>query len=340
MQKRNVLMSEKIKIGLFGVGHLGKIHLKCLLELHEVFEFIGFYDPNSNNAAEVVENFGVKFFENEAELMESCDAIDIVAPTNFHFELAMNAIEKGKHFFIEKPLCSTVQEAYAILSSAKKRQIKGQVGFVERFNPAFTSLNGHEISPKFIEAHRMSVFNPRGTDVSVVLDLMIHDLDILLKLVDAPVYKIYANGVAVLSETEDIANARIEFENGTVANITASRISMKPMRKFRLFQPDAYISMDFLDKKTEIIRLLDSNESTCENLMELETGRGKKYLEFEIPETEPVNAIKTELKLFADSIIQNKETSVPLYDGVIALELAHDILAEIEKNRKNQNAKS
>jgi predicted dehydrogenase len=199
------------------------------------------------------------------------------------------------------------------------------------------SLVGQEIKPKFIEAHRLSVFNPRGTDVSVVLDLMIHDLDILLKLVDAPVYKIYANGVAVLSETEDIANARIEFENGTVANITASRISMKQMRKFRLFQNDAYISMDFLDKKTEIIRLKDSNESGCEDLMELETSTGKKYLEFEMPESSAINAIKTELKLFAESIIQNKETSVPLYDGVIALELAHDILAEIEKNRKIQH---
>jgi predicted dehydrogenase len=339
LQKCNVLMSEKIKIGLFGVGHLGKIHLKCLLELHELFEFVGFYDPNSKNAEETVEKFGVKSFESEVELMESCDAVDIVAPTNFHFSLAMNAIESAKHVFIEKPICSTAQEAYKILAAANKMQVKGQVGFVERFNPAFTSLNGQQVSPKFIEAHRMSVFNPRGTDVSVVLDLMIHDLDILLKLVDAPVYKIYANGVAVLSETEDIANARIEFENGTVANITASRISMKPMRKFRLFQQDAYISMDFLDKKTEIIRLLDSNNAGNENLMELETSRGKKYLEFEVPESEPVNAIKTELKLFAESIIQNKETSVPLYDGVVALELAHDILAEIEKNRKNQHAK-
>jgi predicted dehydrogenase len=333
-------MSKKIKIGLLGVGHLGKIHLKCLLELNEVFEFVGFFDPNTKNGSEAADKFGVKRFESEDELLDACEAADIVAPTNFHYTLAMKAIEKGKHIFIEKPICSTPQEAYKILDAANKKQIKGQVGFVERFNPAFTSLNGHSIQPKFIEAHRMSVFNPRGTDVSVVLDLMIHDLDILLKLVDAPVYKIYANGVAVLSDTEDIANARIEFENGTVANITASRISMKQMRKFRLFQPDAYISMDFLDKKTEIIRLLDSNDSGNENLMELETSSGKKYLEFEVPETESVNAIKTELKLFADSIIQNKETSVPLYDGVIALELAHDILAEIEKNRKNQHAKS
>jgi hypothetical protein len=223
------------------------------------------------------------------------------------------------------------------LKAADKMKIKGQVGFVERFNPAFQSLNQQKINPKFIEAHRLSFFNPRGTDVSVVLDLMIHDLDILLKLVDSPIYKIYANGVAVISKTEDIANARIEFENGTVANITASRISMKPMRKFRLFQNDCYISMDFLEKKSEIIRLLDSNDSNRENLMELETGSGKRYLEFTVPESSPVNAIKTELKLFADSIIQNTASSVPLYDGVVALELAHDILAEIEKNRKNQS---
>ena len=330
-------MSKKIKIGLFGVGHLGKIHLKCLLELKDVFEFIGFYDPDKKTSEEVAKTFAVKSFDSEESLLASCDAVDIVAPTVYHYALAIKAIENSKDIFIEKPICSTPKEANAILKAAKKYGVKGQVGFVERFNPAFLSLVGQEIKPKFIEAHRLSVFNPRGTDVSVVLDLMIHDLDILLKLVDAPVYKIYANGVAVLSETEDIANARIEFENGTVANITASRISMKQMRKFRLFQNDAYISMDFLDKKTEIIRLKDSNESGREDLMELETSTGKKYLEFEIPESSAINAIKTELKLFAESIIQNKETSVPLYDGVIALELAHDILAEIEKNRKIQH---
>jgi predicted dehydrogenase len=329
-------MSKKIKIGLFGVGHLGKIHLKCLLELKDVFEFIGFYDPDKKISEEVAKTYAVKSFDSEESLLDSCDAVDIVAPTVYHYALAIKAIENSKDIFIEKPICSTPKEANAILKAAKKYGVKGQVGFVERFNPAFLSLVGQEIKPKFIEAHRLSVFNPRGTDVSVVLDLMIHDLDILLKLVDAPVYKIYANGVAVLSETEDIANARIEFENGTVANITASRISMKQMRKFRLFQNDAYISMDFLDKKTEIIRLKDSNESGREDLMELETSSGKKYLEFEMPESSAINAIKTELKLFAESIIQNKETSVPLYDGVIALELAHDILAEIEKNRKIQ----
>jgi predicted dehydrogenase len=330
-------MSKKIKIGLFGVGHLGKIHLKCLLELKDVFEFIGFYDPDKKISEEVAKTYAVKSFDSEESLLDSCDAVDIVAPTVYHYALAIKAIENSKDIFIEKPICSTPKEANAILKAAKKYGVKGQVGFVERFNPAFLSLVGQEIKPKFIEAHRLSVFNPRGTDVSVVLDLMIHDLDILLKLVDAPVYKIYANGVAVLSETEDIANARIEFENGTVANITASRISMKQMRKFRLFQNDAYISMDFLDKKTEIIRLKDSNESGREDLMELETSSGKKYLEFEMPESSAINAIKTELKLFAESIIQNKETSVPLYDGVIALELAHDILAEIEKNRKIQH---
>ena len=337
LQKLYAFMSKKIKIGLFGVGHLGKIHLRCLLELSDVFEFIGFFDPDDKNASEVITQFGVKRFEREESLMDCCDAIDIVTPTPFHFNLAMKAIEKAKDIFIEKPICSTPKEAQEILKAANKMKIKGQVGFVERFNPAFQSLQQQEINPKFIEAHRLSFFNPRGTDVSVVLDLMIHDLDILLKLVDSPIYKIYANGVAVISKTEDIANARIEFENGTVANITASRISMKPMRKFRLFQNDCYISMDFLEKKSEIIRLLDSNDSNRENLMELETGNGKRYLEFTVPESSPVNAIKTELKLFADSIIQDTASSVPLYDGVVALELAHDILAEIEKNRKNQS---
>lgn len=329
-------MSAKIKIGLFGVGHLGKIHLRCLQELHHVFELVGFYDPDDSKAEEIISKYAVKRFFSEEALIAASDAVDIVTPTPLHFGIAMKAIENDKHIFIEKPICSTPEEGRKILAAADSRGVKGQVGFVERFNPAFLSIADLEIKPIFIEAHRLSVFNPRGTEVSVVLDLMIHDLDILLKLVNAPVYKIHANGVAIVSKTEDIANARIEFENGTVANITASRISLKNMRKFRLFQRDAYISMDFLDKKAEIIKLYDADIPNAEELMELETADGKKYLEMIIPHTATVNAIKTELELFADAICQNKVESVSLHDGVVALELAYDILSEIKKNRKNQ----
>ncbi len=327
-------MSTILNIGLFGVGHLGKIHLRCLLELKTVYNIVGFFDPSDQNAAEVVEKYGIRRFLNEDELIAAVDLIDIVTPTSTHFQIALKAIASGKHIFVEKPITSTPEEAQILLKAAQKMGIKGQVGFVERFNPAFLALANEPIKPMFIEAHRLSVYNPRGTDVSVVLDLMIHDLDILLKLVNDKVKSVSANGIAIVSKTEDIANARIEFENGAVANITASRISLKNMRKFRLFQEDAYISLDFLEKKTEIVRLYDTPDPENENLMELDTMNGKKYLELYMPETSAVNAIKSELQLFADSIVNNTEPTVALYDGVIALELAYQILNEIAKGPK------
>jgi len=324
-------MSKILNIGLLGVGHLGKIHLRCLLELNEIYHLVGFYDPDDQKAAEVTEKHGIQRFATAEALIAAVDLVDIVTPTPTHFELAKKAIEANKHIFIEKPITSTLVEAQKLYEWAKEKGLKGQVGFVERFNPAFLSLASQQINPMFIEAHRLSVYNPRGTDVSVVLDLMIHDLDILLKLVNSPVSRVWANGVAIVSKTADIVNARIEFKNGAVANITASRISLKNMRKFRLFQSDAYISMDFLEKKTEIVRLYDSANPEKDNLMELDTMSGKRYLELSMPEIVPVNAIKTELALFAESIINDSIPTVPLYDGVIALELAYKIMAEIEK---------
>lgn len=327
-------MSKILNIGLLGVGHLGKIHLRCLLELNEIYHLVGFYDPDDKKAAEVIEKYGIARFASAEELIAAVDLVDIVTPTPTHFALAQKAIEANKHVFIEKPITSTLTEARQLYELAKEKGVKGQVGFVERFNPAFLSLAAQQIKPMFIEAHRLSVYNPRGTDVSVVLDLMIHDLDILLKLVNSPVSSVSANGVAIVSKTEDIVNARIEFENGAVANITASRISLKNMRKFRLFQSDAYISMDFLEKKTEIVRLYDSADPEKDNLMELDTMLGKRYLELTMPEIVAVNAIKTELQLFAESIINNTIPTVPLYDGVIALELAYKIMDKISAKLK------
>ena len=316
-----------IKIGVLGAGHLGKIHLKCI-QASEYLELVGFYDPDSDNAQKVAESFGTHAFETAEALMNAVDAVDIVTPTIFHFDLAQQAAHKGKHIFIEKPLTHTVAEAQELIKITTENNVKVQVGHVERFNPAFLSLGDVRISPMFVEAHRLAMFNPRGTDVSVVLDLMIHDIDLILHLVDSEVKSIHASGVAVVSQSPDIANARIEFENGCVANLTASRMSLKQMRKIRFFQRDAYISLDFLEKKAQIIRLLDENTEGG-NLMELETVRGTKFIDIQMPEPMNVNAIQMELETFAESIRDNKTTRVTIQDGYKALKIAHRIIEEI-----------
>ena len=319
----------KLKIGVLGAGHLGKIHLKCI-QMSEKLELIGFFDPDNANALKVSETFNTRAFESAEALLAAVEAVVIVTPTIFHFEMAALAAQKGKHIFIEKPLTHTVNEAENLLLLVKKYGVTVQVGHVERFNPAFLALGDFKMSPVFIEAHRLATFNPRGTDVSVILDLMIHDIDMVLHLVDSEVKDIHASGVAVVSETPDIANARIEFENGCVANLTASRMSLKQMRKVRLFQRDAYISLDFLEKNAQIIRLLDKNESNTEGgMMELETARGPKMIDVQMPTPVPVNAILMELETFADSIQNQKPTVVTIEDGYKALKIAHRIIEAI-----------
>ncbi len=323
-----------LKIGVLGTGHLGKIHLKCIQLAQETYELVGFFDPDDKTAQQIAETFGIKRFEHLNELLEAVDVVDIVTPTTTHFALASQAIRAGKHIFIEKPLTRTIEEAEALVALSHQHGIKVQVGHVERFNPALLALEDMQLDPMFIEAHRLAVFNPRGTDVSVILDLMIHDLDIVLSMVKSPVKFISASGVVVVSDSPDIANARIEFENGCVANLTASRISLKQMRKVRLFQRDAYISLDFLEKQAQIVRLFEAdapNLPADANLMELDTNQGKKMIHAYMPEIEPVNAIKMELVTFAQSIEQNKTPRVPIEDGYNALKVAQDILEEIER---------
>lgn len=321
-----------MKIALLGAGHLGKIHLKCILAT-ECWEFSGFYDLDDKNAASAIAQYGVKRYSSLDELLDDCDAVDIVTPTPSHYDLAAKAIRAGKHAFIEKPVTQTIQEGKKLLQLAEKHGVKIQVGHVERFNPAFTALHGMTLHPMFIEGHRLAAFQPRGTEVSVILDLMIHDLDLVLHLVKSPVKKVSASGVAVLSNTPDIANARIEFENGCVANLTASRISMKQMRKMRLFQPDHYISLDFLEKNAQIVRLFATDAHDLpdtENLMEFDTPAGKKWLQLSMPDAAPVNAIQRELETFHEAIATDTPPPVTLQDGYEALKLAHRILKEIE----------
>ncbi len=323
-----------LKIGVLGVGHLGKIHLKCIGLAENTFDLVGFFDADQNNAKQVSEQFGLKSFPDAVSLIEAVDIVDIVTPTSVHFELAAEAIKRGKHVFIEKPLTHTLEEARELIRLSEKHQVKVQVGHVERFNPALLALDDMTIAPMFVEGHRLAVFNPRGTDVSVILDLMIHDLDILLSMVDSPVKEVSANGVAVVSNTPDITNARIVFENGCVANLTASRISIKQMRKLRFFQKDAYVSLDFLDKEAQVVRLYDADgvsPDKAENMMHLDTATGKKLIHIEMPSIEPVNAIKMELETFAESVTNDTAPKVSIKDGYRALELAHRIIEEVEK---------
>ena len=321
-----------LKIGLLGTGHLGKIHLKCI-QMVDQYELIGFYDPDDQNARKAEEQSGVKRWTDLEALLDAADVIDIVTPTITHFDLAKRAIAKGKHLFIEKPLTHTIAEAKELVTLSQEAGVKVQVGHVERFNPALLALGNMPLQPMFIEAHRLATFNPRGTDVSVVLDLMIHDLDLVLSLVNAEVKFISASGVAVVSNTPDISNARIEFTNGCVANLTASRISMKQMRKLRLFQKDAYISLDFLEKNAQVVRLYDRADAVPEdaNLLELHTNEGVKYVHLDMPETEPVNAIKMELETFAECILNDSRPIVSIEDGYKALEVAHRIIDLIQE---------
>jgi predicted dehydrogenase len=319
-----------LKVGVFGVGHLGKFHLKNWEEIENA-KLIGFYDPSDENANQAKKDFGLKRFKNADQLIEACDAVDIVAPTTLHFDLCKKAILKSKHVFVEKPLSNTMSEAKEIVKLTKEASIKLQVGHVERFNPALLAAKEHELNPMFIEVHRLAQFNPRGTDVSVILDLMIHDIDIILSLVKSSVKNVFANGVNVLSDTPDIANVRIEFDNGCVANLTSSRISMKKMRKMRLFQKDSYVGIDFLDKKTEIIKY-KSPEDKDVFTFDIETNHGKKTIAISSPVIKETNAIKMELQSFVNSINNNKPTVVTDVDGYRAMEVAHLILDKIKSS--------
>lgn len=326
-------MLQPIKIGIFGVGHLGKIHLKCLQLLPEHYEIVGFYDPNEQQAEQVSSTFSIPSFPTEAALLEQIEVADIVVPTSVHYAIAKKALSAGKHLFIEKPLTHSLSEAKELIELTQQTGAKVQIGHVERFNPALLALKDQLLAPMFVEGHRLATFNPRGTDVSVVLDLMIHDLDILLHLVNSPILEVSASGVAVVSEAVDIANARIEFENGCVANLTASRISLKQMRKMRLFQPNAYVSLDFLDKKAQIIQITEAEQAN--SIGSLPTTKGERWITMEEPGIESVNAIKMELATFAESIQQNQQPQVSITDGYRALELAHRIIENIQIRREN-----
>lgn len=326
-----------LKIGLFGAGHLGKIHLKCIRLAKTYYDLVGFYDADPATAAKVAREFNLQAFPSPEALLDAVEVVDIVTPTITHHKLVKQALLAGRHVFVEKPLTSTLEEAEELVKISQATGLKVQVGHVERFNPAFIALGKKKISPYFIEAHRLAIFNPRGTDVSVILDLMIHDLDIILKLANSEVKEVRASGVAVVSDEPDIVNARVEFANGAVANLTASRISLKNMRKIRLFQPDAYISIDLLEKETQFVRLYEEDAPNIPNegqAFPLDTPKGPRLIHVAQPTLKPINAIQEELESFARSISESTEPTVSILDGYKALQLAYRIADAVAEHSR------
>lgn len=323
-----------LKIGVLGAGHLGKIHINCIKQL-PVYELVGFYDQNAKTAEKVSEDLQVKCFSTIEELIDLVDVVDIVTPTIAHFECASLALRKGRHVFIEKPIVATVEEANELIKLAEATDRKVQVGHVERFNPAYIAARPYIDAPLFIEAHRLALFNPRGTDVPVVLDLMVHDIDIILDVIKSPIKHVSVSGVSIVSPTPDITNARIEFENGSVANLTASRLSLKNMRRHRMFQKDAYITVDFLEKKADIVRINELEGDTNPFAMTIDLADGTtKQITVEQPEVKPINSIMTELESFHEAIVNNTEPSVTIHDGVQALKVCYMILDEMNRNQQ------
>jgi predicted dehydrogenase len=317
-----------IKVGVIGAGHLGKIHLNILSNSN--FNLIGFHDTDVENSEKLASEKGYVFFKEIDSLINLIDAVVIVSPTTTHFEIAKKCIKKGKHIFVEKPLTTNSKEARIINKLAKEGNIIGQVGFVERYNQAFISCKEFIDKPKFIESHRLSDFNPRGTDVSVIMDLMIHDIDIILNINQSKVKKIDASGVSIISSTPDIANARIEFENGCIANLTSSRISLKKMRKTRIFQDNAYISINFLEKDFQVVKIRDKDTNDNENSLVIKNNLGQeKVIFFENPEINEINSIEAELKDFFNSIKNKSKSKVSLNDGLMALEVAEEIMSQL-----------
>lgn len=328
---------EKINIGVIGVGHLGSLHSKMYAEI-ETANFVGVFDVNEEKRKEVAIKYKVKPFASVDDLLNNVDAVSIATVTTKHFEVAKQALNAGKHVLIEKPITTTLAEADELIAIAKKKNVLIQVGHIERFNPAIVSLESYQIKPMFIESHRLAQFNPRGTDVAVVLDLMIHDIDIILSLVNSPVKQIDANGVAVVSDTPDIANARLQFENGCVANVTASRISRNKMRKMRMFQHNAYIAIDFQQGSADVFRLGNEGEGSIWSTMllgQIGEGKNKRSIIYEQPEIKKINALKYELESFISSIQNNIRPVVNGEDGRMALDVAQQIMNKIQVQKFN-----
>jgi len=330
---------KKVKVAVIGVGHLGTLHSKMFCQIKEC-ELVGVYDIDLEKAKAKAAEFKTKQFWSLEEVFDNCDAVSVVATTSAHYEICKKAFEAKKDVFVEKPITANISEAEELISLAEKNNLIFQVGHIERFNPAVMSLSNYKIEPMFIQSDRLSQFNPRGTDVAVVLDLMIHDIDLILSFVKSEPVDIRASGVAVVSDYIDIANARIEFENGCVANVTASRISQKKMRKMRIFQKDAYIAIDFNAGVSEVFRLVKPEIVLSDPFVsfgEIGIGDKKRMVIYEQPEIKEINALKYELEMFIKSCLDRTPPIVSGSDGLKALKVANMIVAKIEESLKKAN---
>jgi len=330
---------QKVRVGVVGVGHLGNHHARILSQMAEA-ELIGVNDIDVEKGNIAARTYGTRFFQNLDNLLNETDAISLVVPTTAHHPLGRAILERGKDLLIEKPITETVQQAEELTSLARKKNLVLQVGHVERFNPAFQAIEQHQPNPRFIESHRMAQFNPRGTDVAVILDLMIHDIDLILSLVKSNITKIEAAGVPIVAESEDICNARLTFANGCVANITASRISARALRKMRLFQKDSYISLDFLQKSVEIYKLVEA-EFVPQGEKEKKTVVGNipvekvgKTIVYQRPEICHQDMLTSEIKSFLNAVRTKTPPKVSGEDGKKALEVALKIKEKAEEHKK------
>jgi len=316
-------------ISLIGLGYIGKIHLKLLKE-NPNWNLVGVYDIDPSLTSNLAAQYGVKAFKDLDEAIQHSSVMDIVTPSNTHFELSKKAIINGKHVFIEKPVTSHLKEAKQLQSFINEAGICFQVGHVERFNPAFIAAKPYIENPTFIEVHRLAQYNSRGTDVSVVLDLMMHDLDLILSIIKSNIRKIHVSGGILVSSTADIVNARIEFENGCVANITTNRVAFRNSRKFRIFDRNALININLLDKVTEVIRIKNAAPHSKNLVIEPGNGLPNKEIIFEHPIILPTNAINEELNTFYQSVNSNKPAKVGIEDAIRVLELAFDIEEQLK----------
>jgi predicted dehydrogenase len=328
----------KVKAGVVGVGHLGDHHARTLSQIPDA-ELVGINDIEQEKGKKAAEKYKTRYFEKLDDLLEETDAISLVVPTSAHFSLAQVILERGKDLLIEKPITETVEQAEKLIELAQKKNLILQVGHIERFNPAFKVIEKQRPDPKFIESHRLAQFNPRGTDVAVILDLMIHDIDLILSLVRSPIKQIEAVGVAVIAESEDICNARLTFENGCVANVTASRISARALRKMRLFQKDSYISLDFLQKSVEIYKLVEVGQLSQEEkekksvVGNIPVEKAGKTIIYERPEIADEDMLTAEIKSFLNAVHTRTSPFVTGEDGKNALEVALKIKEKAEKHK-------
>jgi len=323
---------DKIKYGVIGVGALGKHHARWASQI-EAFDFQGIYDIDTSRGEQVAAEINGRAFDSLDEILDRCRAVSIVVPTTAHCEVALEAIKAGCHLLVEKPIAADLEQADRMISAANKAGVKLMTGHIERFNPALNALSGRNLDPRFIEAHRLAAFNLRGADVAVVLDLMIHDIDLALHLVKSPVKDIAASAVGVVSDTVDIANARLTFENGAVANLTASRISLKPMRKLRIFQASGYYSLDLAEKRADLYRILDS--SPMEGEMTIPLGQSSKKLGYVAAGDDSQDMLQAELQAFADALNDKSPVPVTGEEGRKALAVALAVNREGQKATEN-----